>query len=190
MRKEITLTSIIMRILLVIILAAGIASCKQTHCPAFPPSLLNYFPYTKGETLKFQNQNNDTLALVINKNWSSDSYSFDWNCKCSCGANAGFETEMDTSFLVKVNGTIDISNDTKVSIINFYISDDKISSDDFFYRIDGVNPFLEENYSLFGDTIFFENDEYYRYNNLLVIKKKGIIEFWDKKESCTWVIIE
>jgi hypothetical protein len=72
---------------------------------------------------------------------------------------------LDSSFSIEINGTMDVSNDTKVSIINCTLSDGKISSDNFSYRVDGINPFLEESSDLFGDTISFNNEEYYRFNS-------------------------
>jgi hypothetical protein len=179
-----------MKALIIVLLVISFSGCKQTYCPSFPPSLLDYFPYSKGEKLRFENQNNDTLVLFVNNCWATDSYSFSWNCKCSCGADAGFETKMDSIYLIEVSGSLDISNDTRVSIISCTISDEKTSSDDFYYRIDGVDPFLEENYKLFGDTLLFKKDEFYRYNNVLVIRTKGIVQFWDKNHNCNWVKID
>jgi hypothetical protein len=179
-----------MKKLIGIILIIWLTGCKDTHCPAFPPSLLDYFPYSKGEELRFDNEDGDTLLLVVTNSWASDAYSFEWNCKCSCGANAGFETSLDESFLVSIKGSIELSNDTKVSIISCSISDGIISSDDFFFRVNDINPFIEENNILFGDILLLENNEYFRYNNLLIAKTKGIVEFWDYKNNCLWKKIE
>jgi hypothetical protein len=43
---------------------------------------------------------------------------------------------------------------------------------------------------LFGDILLLENNEYFRYNNLLIAKTKGIVEFWDYKNNCLWKKIE
>ena len=179
-----------MRILIIIVIALNLFGCEQTHCPAFPLDLVEYYPYINGDRLKFKNSINDTLVLNINNNWFSDSYSFDWNCKCSCGADAGFSSEMDTIFSIEISGSIDVSNDTKVSILNCTLSDGKVSNDNFSFRVDGVNPFLDESADLFVDTIILKNVDIYRFNNVLIVKSEGIIEFWDEKQNCVWSLIE
>ena len=59
-------------------------SCKRTDCPAFPNHLKSYFPYSKGQFIKFKNQNNDIINFKIKNTSSSNEYSFKWNCKCKC----------------------------------------------------------------------------------------------------------
>lgn len=178
-----------MRILIIIMVALNIVGCKETHCPAFPTNLEEYFPYTNEDRIKFKNLMNDTLVLNITNNWVSDSYSFDWNCKCACEADAGFITEIEDSFLVKIEGNMTIHNES-TAIIRCIISDGKISNDKFSYRVEGINPFLEESTDLFGDTIVLKNEEINRFNDVLIVKSKGIVEFWDKKQNCKWGLVE
>lgn len=178
---------------IIIIILVGILSltgCKETHCPAFLDQLLDYYPYTENDIIAFTNPSNDTLFMRVISNWKSDAYSFAWNCKCSCGADAGFETEMITSHPLKIIGNIDISVDTKISVITCSIYNGVHSNDNFEYQVDDVNPYLDENDNLFGDTLFFEKDEYYEYNKVLIVKGKGIVEFWENTRDCTWTIIE
>ena len=111
-----------MRALIFVIIALSFSGCKETHCPGFPTNLVEYFPYTNGDELKFMNTNNDTLTLKIDKYWTSDSYSFDWNCKCSCEADAGFDSDDTDKYSIKIQGRIHFYNESNTSILscNFY----------------------------------------------------------------------
>jgi len=172
--------------LLIIMLAISFASCK-VHCPAFPKELRDsYYPYFKGELLKFTNNNNDTLEIKIENTWISDSHSFEWNCDCMCSANAGFDTEMDNNYLLKISGVILLYSETNGYLLECEFYDSYLSSDSF-----GT---IQNNYTgetaIFGDTIFMEKQEYYRIGSVKIVKNKGIVEFWDKQQNCNWVKIE
>ncbi len=163
-------------------------SCKDKHCPAFPEYLLMYFPYTKGNVLKFKNLNNDTLNLHINKTWMSDSYSFPWNAKCACGADAGFETDTSLNYNLGIRGSMHVSKNN--FDINCYFYDSLHRKDNFYYYKEELDFYNEEAQSKLPDTINFEIQEFNRINNVMIIKKRGIVEFWDKEQNCTWKAIE
>lgn len=162
--------------------------CKETHCPAFPQYLVEYFPYTNDNVLKFKNTYDDTLILNVNKDWTSDSYSFDWNCKCSCGADAGFETDLSQDYHLRIIGNINAGENNFELICSFY--DSTIHNDIFSYYKEGLNPFNQEVESSLPDTINLDLQEFSRVNNVKIIKKKGIVEFWDKKQNCVWRLVE
>jgi len=175
------------KLLLIIMLAISFASCKEIHCPAFPKELRDsYFPYSAEELLKFANNNNDTLEVKIKNTWISDAHSFPKNCDCECGAYAGFDTEMDNNYLLKINGAIHVYSEPRGYSLEceFY---------DSYLRIDGFKT-SKYNHTgetaIFGDTIFMEKQEYYRIGSVKIVKDKGIVEFWDKQQNCNWVKIE
>lgn len=178
--------------ILKIIFTLGIlsfTSCQETYCPAFPEALVDYYPYSTGDVLKFTNSDNDIISIEVNNDMSTDDYSFEWNCKCACEANYGFSTEMNNDYSIEISGSISI-HEGPTTIIRCSISDDKFSNDNFEYYVDGIDPFKFENNTILGDTILFEKHDYYRYNNVLIVKGKGIVEFWDKKENCNWIKIK
>ena len=179
-----------MRALILIILIASLVSCKETHCPAFPTNLVEYYPYSNDEVLKFKNYNNDTLTLRINNNWVSDSYTFDWNCKCSCEADAGFNTDSDSKYSLKIEGRINFYNENSTSILSCNFYDAQLSNDNFETQEVVDNPYGEEMTKSFGDTIIMEKQDYYRIGMVKIIISKGIVEFWDKKQNCNWIMIE
>ena len=177
-----------MKVLIFFILALGVVGCKETHCPAFPEYFLKYFPYERGDLIRFSNLNNDTLYLIVNNNWVSDSYSFDWNCKCSCGAEAGFDTDIESILSIRINGNINVGETSVELICNFYNSE--INNDVLSYYQEGINPYSKEIYSLISDTITINKQECHRIEKVKIIKDKGIVEFWDKEQNCNWVKVE
>ena len=179
-----------MKVLSSFLIIFVLAGCKETYCPAFPASLIDYFPYIKENTILFKNSQNDTLPLKIVNNWSSDSYSFKWNCKCSCEADFGFDTDLENKYSLKIEGRISVSEETNISVLSCAFYDAQISNDYFSITKEGINPYSNENSSLFGDTIIIEKDNYYRIGMVEIIKGKGVTEFWDNKNNCTWKRIE
>ncbi len=177
-----------MRVLMIFILLISLMGCKETHCPAFPQCLVEYFPYTNSDVLRFKNIDDEILILNVNKDWTSDSYSFAWNCKCSCGAGAGFETDLSPSYDLRVTGNIDADENSFELICYFDVS--KTRNDVFSYYKEGLNPFNQEVESSLPDTIDLNLQKFSRVNNVKIIKKKGIVEFWDKKQNCVWRLIE
>ena len=173
---------IIMKKLFLILLTICLAGCKETHCPSFPPGLVDYFPYTKGEELKFKNQSNDTLMLIINDRYATDSYNLD--CKCPCGADFRFETDVSSSFSLKIIGDISISER------HILITCDFDHNDVFFYSKEGINPFNVEQQLTLPDTIILENHVFNRIGYIKIIRGEGIVEFWDKEQNGYWVKIE
>ncbi len=178
-------------ILFILLFFTALSACKDTDCPAFPENLIAYFPYIKGDVLKFTNQNSDTLSIYVEENWESESYSFAWNCKCACEADAGFKTDLENNFLLKIEGAIIIYNEDNSSEIecNFYDGEAN-GGGTFKISNSGINPFLPENTKLFGDTIKMENEGFTRFNNIVIVYGKGIVAFWDKNQNGNWIRID
>lgn len=172
------------------LIAISIYGCKDTHCPAFPTKLVEYFPYSNGEELKFMNTNNDTVTLKINNYRTSDSYSFDWNCKCVCEADAGFDTDNSDIYSIKIKGGIFFSNEDNTSILSCNFYDAQLSNDNFEIVKTIENPYSDTPIESFGDTVLMKKDDYYRFNSVKIIKGKGIVEFWDNNQNCNWILIE
>jgi len=176
---------------IVLLFALMTSGCKETHCPAFPNYLIDYFPYTEGDKLKFANSD-DTLKLVINNNWSSDSYSFGWNCKCACEANSGFNTELNEEFRLSIEGQVNLYNENNRSelSIDFYNANNSV--DNFNIVIENLDPFHEENKLIFGDTLIFINEinNQARVTGMRLVKGKGIINIFDTQENCNWLLID
>ncbi len=178
-----------MRALIFVVIVLSLSGCKETDCPAFPSSLVDYFPYTNGDELKFMNTNNDTLILKIDKYWTSDSYSFDWNCKCSCEAEAGFDTNGTDKYSIKIQGRIHFYNESNTSILGCNFYDAQLSNDNFEIEKTIKNPYSDKFMESFGDTVVMERSDYNRFGSVTIIKGKGIVEFWDSKQNCNWMKI-
>lgn len=181
--------SILPNLMVILLLISVVTGCEDTHCPAFPEYLMDYYPYSENTILEFKNSSEDTLKVLVSYVHKTDSYTIKWNEKHSCAAYGTFKTEMSDYFSLKINGGISVS-DNKISIINYTLYDAKRSSDYFEYRVDGIDPFNKENASLFGDTVKIKLDEYYRYNDIVIVRKKGLVSFWDETYNCFWTKIE
>ena len=165
-------------------------SCKSTYCPSFPENLEYFFPYVKGDVINFIDQNNDTLQLIVNENLVSDSYSIKWNCKCSCVANLGFTTDLETEHLLGLEGAIIIHPEENKSELSIKIYNAQLNSDTFTIIVENLNPYLVDTSNIFGDTIRIQKEDYNRIRSILIIKGKGIVEFFDKNQNCNWIKIE
>lgn len=177
-------------LLLISLLTLVLSGCRDIHCPAFPERLLAYMPYEKGDLLKFKNLANDTLVIIVNDNWKSNSYSSkrDPKCGCECESQAEFKTEANQPNSLRIEGGMATLGSDYITIgFNFY--DTELGSDQLSKAIHGLNPFAE-NSPLFGDSIIIEDQENERIAKVKILKGKGIVEFFDKKENCTWVRIE
>lgn len=166
-----------------------LCGCRDIHCPAFPERLLAYMPYEKGDFLKFKNLDNVTLAFKIKDTYASGPSSFDWNCKCACISDAGFETEINDLYSLRISSSTLILSKPYLASIGFSFYDANSKSDGFAMEVKG-NPYLNESNSFFGDSIVLNEEENERISKVIIVKGKGIVEFFDKKENCTWVKIE
>lgn len=167
-----------------------LCGCRDIHCPAFPERLLAYMPYEKGDFLKFKNLDKDTLVLIVNDNWKSASFSTkrDPKCGCECESHAAFKTEANQSNSLRIEGGMaTLGSDYFTIGFNFY--DIELGSDQLSKSIHGLNPFAEKS-PLFGDSIIIEDQENERIVKVKILKGKGIVEFFDKKENCNWVKID
>ena len=174
-----------LKTLLIFLLIFNYIGCKKTHCPAFPSQLIDNYPYSKGETLKFKNINEEILQLKIIYYNVSDGYSYKWNNDCTCSASLGFMTEENNKFSIKIHCNISLNSESKKSSLVCTIYNSFVSSDD----LEIVKYFADIN-SIFGDTIIIEKQEYFRFGSVKIVKGKGIIEFWDKEHDCFWVKVE
>ncbi|MEA1896183.1 MAG: hypothetical protein U9N53_00810 [Bacteroidota bacterium] len=175
--------------LMLLLIISGLGGCKEVNCPAFPEYLVDYYPYSESSLIEFVNSTNDTLKLTVLTVYKSESYTKKWNEKSFCGANAGFKTETNDYYSLKIDGRI-ITTDYETSIIKCTFSDENISNDLFGYSVEDIDPFNKENANLFGDTISIKKDEYYRFNDIVIVRKEGLVSFWDETFNCFWTKIE
>ena len=175
-----------MKKLLPFLLAFVITGCKDIHCPNFPAQLEDYLPYSNAETLKFANINEDTISLIINNYWTSDNYSYKCKNDCLCEANKGFESELNKKYSIKIFSYITYYSESKHSTFICEFHDSDLNSDEFLKK----EYYSSLNNSIFGDTIFIEKQEYYRFGSIKIVKGKGILEFWDKENDCFWIKVE
>ena len=172
-------------IIIITIVVMASASCGKTYCPAFPPHLMDYYPYHVGDILKFTNSANDTIAMKVNSVDTSVEESFGFGCDCACGFYHNFTTEIDPLLLEQIFMSGGMYGDEDYIRIAFGIADPH-NGNEFYLIKEDINPFAPENSNIFGDTLIFENDKATKYNKITIVKGEGAIEFFDPKNNCTW----
>lgn len=149
---------------------------RETQCPAFPEKDLTFIPQKKGDLLKFTNTRNDTLIFTVKDNWVSESYTQRNNCGCNCSSQAGFETETNEKYALSIKEEIYAEENPTRLFCSF--KSEGTDEDQFFL----TNTFATEMY------IYEDNNN--RIQKIGIENGKGIVEFFDKKENCTWTRIE
>ena len=67
----------------VILTTVMLYSCGK-NCPGFPDKFMEFIPYQNGETLRFVNENEDTVCWKCIYKWKQHPEYLEWNCKCVC----------------------------------------------------------------------------------------------------------
>ena len=172
-----------------------LASCGRTHCPGFPEYLVDYFPYKKGEIFSFANQNNDTLSFGVREVFISKKYNEDACGKCKCQSpDYRFFTYCLRNDAI-LNGNMRFAYDSSISleISNYYwdsdYTDSKGSSVFTIFTKYKENPYDLSNIALFGDTVIHENSGQ-QISRVVIVKSKGITEFYDQKYNFQWKSIK
>lgn len=179
---------------LLIISALLFQSCR-VHCSAFPEWLCKYAPYVKGSTVSFKNENDSVIELKVIEFYKSEAQNFSRFCRCSCEGDmlAVLHSEQLTIeinfYLDAKEGKQDVGaiNKIVVSITNLDKDIAGVSYKDVF---SGINPYDYGHEQKLGDTIALHNNKYDDFSDMVIVKGKGLTEFYDKENNCTWRLVE
>lgn len=157
------------------------------HCPGFPDEYVDYFPYTEGETVKFTNADNDTIAFEVTGVLQVKEHKISTCGMCECDPPAVFlslEPTIKDSFIGKVAVVIDLSEDSKA--MSFYFG--------FFYNKEIFEPNSDYlTYTIpintLQDTVIIDEPNPKRISKLTLVKGKGIISFYDIINQSEWIAI-
>lgn len=167
--------------------------CKRTHCPAFPADL-NYFPYYKGQEIKFVNSHNDIHCFTIANKEDSKPEDFAWNCKCYCNVYTAFSTELNQDSLgleytIRVGGLME-ARDIDLEC-RFHKKDSNDYNAEYLLKniMFGGNFPYEEISKYLDDMIILEKEDNTIVKKIVLIKNRGIVSYTtaDGKE---WRLIE
>ena len=156
------------------IISSLTACVGDVHCPAFPEKLKVFYPYEKGDTLKFVNTANDTLKLIIEELQMTKAYTFPKKCDCDCEATLSFTTSVDKKFSLSISGLIIKYNDQEGELRCAVIRNYRTT----YYSL----------YTLSMDTVILT--DYDNPNSITVKKDIGIENFYDIENDCTWTKIQ
>ena len=154
-----------------------------------------YYPYKKGDIIKFKNQDNDTLLLYINEIKKSEKTSVSFGSDCVPRIEGGFK-----GYIKKTNDSLDINISSFIAINehNYYV---EVIPGDFFFRLYYRAEFSEILTNLNKAEMYIPNiivmeyypnnyEYFYFFRKVKIEKNKGITEFYDKISDCLWVKIE
>ena len=149
-------------IVALLIISALIFQSCQIHCSAFPEWLCKYAPYEEGSTVSFKNENDSVIKLeVIN---------FYLDAK---------ESKQDVGAINNIDVSIR-SFDNDIVVVGQSYKDD----------FQGINPYDYGHEQKLGDTIVLQNKKYDDFSDMVIVKGKGLAEFYDKENNCTWRLVE
>jgi len=171
-------------LIIVILLSIFCSGCKKTHCPAFPANL-NYFPYFKGQELKFTNSQQNIRSFIVLEEENSNAYSFEWNCKCACEACSLFSTSRNQDSLM-ISGEFYIiggEDDSNISTVSIYFGNLRKKID--FEKSISYN----EIYKYVADTIIIEDIGSKPIRKIVTVKNKGLISY-TTADGEEWRLVE
>ena len=181
---------------LLIISALLFQSCR-VHCSAFPEWLCKYAPYVKGSTVSFKNENDSVIELKVIEFYKSEAQNFSRFCRCSC---EGYMLAVLGSgqMLIEINFNLDAKegkqdvgaiNNIDVSIKSFD-NDIVVVGQSYKDDFQGINPYDFGHEQKLGDTIALQNTKDDNFSDMVIVKGKGLAEFYDKENNCTWRLVE
>lgn len=181
-------------IIALLIFSALIFNSCQVHCSAFPEWLCKYAPYEEGSTVSFKNENDSVIKLKVTNFYKSEANSFSRNCKCSCVGDLSVDLKNEQLALNiyfslsenRGNQGIGAIDNIAVSIANLDKDIAAIYKDDF----PGINPYDYDSEQKLGDTITLQNTKNDKFFNMVIVKGKGLTEFYDKENNCIWKFVE
>jgi len=173
--------------------------CGETHCPAFPDYLADYYPYQKGDTLLFVNQNHDTISFTVIEASSSKEYFQKYCAKCMCNPPTFLFRASLTNQCTHMQGVIYAGHKASMStsriefdLGNCYFDATTFTSSSLILDIGREkDPFDSKNNALFGETVVLKNLENTdkQISRVVIVKGKGIVEFYDQKYNFLWECI-
>lgn len=164
-------------------------SCR-IHCSAFPEWLCKYAPYEESNTVSFKNENDSVIKLTVTEFYKSEANSFSRNCKCACGSDL-IVTLKSEQMAITISFSLDEErgNQGVGAIRNMYVN---INASGRSYKDDfsGINPYDYGYEQKLGDTIALQNTKDDNFSDMVIVKGKGLAEFYDKENNCTWRLVE
>ncbi len=170
-------------IVVIIIFQSCTLGPRRVNCSAFPEWFCQYAPYTEGSLIRYTNDT-DTMSFDIKSVYKGKEYKNDVGCKCQCSNY--FTAEGLTNDSIKLYILISLSETSFGYGINCNISDDA----SYIGSKCDKNPFKEKNFAEFADTLRLDNQYNKRFSDMIIVKGKGLTEFYDKDNNCTWRLVE
>lgn len=170
-------------IVVIIIFQSCTLGPRRVNCSAFPEWFCQYAPYAEGSLIRYTN-GTDTMQFDIKSVYKGKEYKNPVGCKCQCFNYLSIKGVTSDSITLDIR--IDISETSFDYGFDCYISGDNSSLRSSCDK----NPFKEKNFAEFADTLRLDNEYNKRFSDMVIVKGKGLAEFYDKENNCTWRLVE
>ena len=176
-----------MKRMLIVIMALVMYSCDKSHYYTFADKelLADYYPYKGGESVSFVNELSDTITYSVDK--ISDSLflcdsEYDGLSTASYRYVLNSHTEGRIEMCVEsVSAELDAG--TNIFKVEFYQNGECSS---FYKKIYGDENSCRDKLE---DTVFYEHNVDNNIKDLIHVRNKGILSFYDSSNDSRWILI-
>ncbi|MDR3236706.1 MAG: hypothetical protein LBT48_08315 [Prevotellaceae bacterium] len=171
-----------MKLLFITLSALLLTACSTKYCPGFPDYLADYYPYKNGDTLKFVNQNNDTIFYFVSEVSKPNEQTISECYKCDCSFPSFYFYAAGSPPISGVIYTYKSLLSLEFEIFNTNIL---VASGD-----PAKDPFNPNDSLLFGKIVVLKNRQgEINISTATIEKGKGIMDFFDSNTNYLWTKI-
>jgi len=155
-----------LNLIFIVLIAFACLGCKKQNCPGFPAYLI-YFPYSKGQELKFINSEDEHMNFIIEVKYTSLPYTLCQGLydKCDCEPPT-------TSFKTYQNSD---SIQILCYVRPFNLSE-IVASCEFIYNYE-YSDYIYKEFTILSDTLTLEGDNGRIVKKVVIVKNKGLVSY-------------
>ena len=166
-----------LNLIFIVLIAFACLGCKKQNCPGFPAYLI-YFPYSKGQELKFINYEDEHMNFIIEVKNTSLPYTLCQGLydKCACEPPT-------TSFKTYQN-----SDSIQIQCFVEFWGNRFLASCEFKYSYE-YSDYIYREFTILSDTLTLEGDNGRIVNKVVIVKNKGLVSY-TTADGEEWKLVE
>lgn len=196
------------KIVLLLLVVPFLFGCTGGYkCEEYPQFMSDYLPYYEGQVVSFENGQEDIMEFEVISSHISQEDKIPINCKCTCdGTKEVWLRNLNTNdsivkIMMRFNTYIkkrDIGEalSLRCSVGNYKVLNDTLGYDErcnsysqFFYSRSDFDPYKEKNSDKVPLVLELTNDNN-KVSRVKIERGKGVVEFDDKMNNCTWKLVK
>lgn len=179
------------KFLFVLFSCLTLGSCEY-KCDEFPQFMEEYLPYQMGQIVNFENNNGELIEFIVTERSVYQPLSNPSLCKCDCTGEVQASLECCSDdfyakniviFFTTMMRSRNVSNGVSLSV-SFY------SGDHLTCRKSGFDPYKEKNGNMVESIIEIRGEGNFTVDRIKIERGKGLVEFDDVINNCTWKLVE